>query len=59
MLKQVKEDFENFKKKQKYEKPQAPTNSRGAGGGDVDELRSELMIERNENQSLRDQIEHL
>ena len=59
MLKQVKEDFENFKKKQKYEKPQAQPNGRGSGGSDADDLRSELMIERNENQSLRDQIEHL
>lgn len=47
-LKQISQDFDNFKKKQKFEKSNKD-----------DDIRNELMIEKGTNSGLRDQIEHL
>lgn len=46
----MQEDFENFKKKQRYEQA-------AKGGGD--DIRGELMVERQQNNNLRAQIENM
>lgn len=63
-LKQLNEDFTNYKKKQKYENSNQnpnplPSQRNFDNSGMMDELRNELMIERSQNGVLSDQIEHL
>lgn len=47
----MQEDFETFKKKQRYEQ-----GSKAIG---ADEIKGELMVERQQNNNLRAQIENL
>ena len=45
------DDFDNFKKKQRYEI--------GKTAGSADEIKSELMVERQQNANLRSQIDNM